>query len=297
MKIERYAAIDIGSNAVRVLISNVISSKMKSPKFMKSSMVRVPIRLGEDSFTVGEISDKNKKRMVKAMKAFKHIMKISNVTSYMACATSALREANNAEEVVELVKRTTGIQILIIDGKREAEIISTTNIFESINKNKTFLFIDVGGGSTEFSVLVKGERIVSKSFKVGTVRMINNMVSDKIWVEIQRWIEQNTKGYTKLSLLGSGGNINKLFKIAGIKEGRPLSFIKLNTLYSELNQLTYEERIVQWELNPDRSDVIIPATQIYLKALQWSGASEIYVPKIGLADGMIKVLYAENKKP
>lgn len=297
MKIERYAAIDIGSNAVRVLISNVISSKMKSPKFMKSSMVRVPIRLGEDSFTVGEISDKNKKRMVKAMKAFKHIMKISNVTSYMACATSALREANNAEEVVELVKRTTGIQILIIDGKREAEIISTTNIFESINKNKTFLFIDVGGGSTEFSVLVKGERIVSKSFKVGTVRMINNMVSDKIWVEIQRWIEQNTKGYTKLSLLGSGGNINKLFKIAGIKEGRPLSFIKLNTLYSELNQLTYEERIVQWELNPDRSDVIIPATQIYLKALQWSGATEIYVPKIGLADGMIKVLYAENKKP
>lgn len=296
MKIERYAAIDIGSNAVRVLISNVISSKMKSPKFMKSSMVRVPIRLGEDSFTVGEISDKNKKRMVKAMKAFKHIMKISNVTSYMACATSALREANNAEEVVELVKRTTGIQIQIIDGKREAEIISTTNIFESINKNKTFLFIDVGGGSTEFSVLVKGERIVSKSFKVGTVRMINNMVSDKIWVEIQRWIEQNTKGYTKLSLLGSGGNINKLFKIAGIKEGRPLSFIKLNTLYSELNQLTYEERIVQWELNPDRSDVIIPATQIYLKALQWSGASEIYVPKIGLADGMIKVLYAENKK-
>ena len=295
MKIERYAAIDIGSNAVRVLISNVISSKMKSPKFMKSSMVRVPIRLGEDSFTVGEISDKNKKRVVKAMKAFKHIMKISNVTSYMACATSALREANNAEEVVELVKRTTGIQILIIDGKREAEIISTTNIFESINKNKTFLFIDVGGGSTEFSVLVKGERIVSKSFKVGTVRMINNMVSDKIWVEIQRWIEQNTKGYTKLSLLGSGGNINKLFKIAGIKEGRPLSFIKLNTLYSELNQLTYEERIVQWELNPDRSDVIIPATQIYLKALQWSGASEIYVPKIGLADGMIKVLYAENK--
>lgn len=297
MKIERYAAIDIGSNAVRVLISNVISSKMKSPKFMKSSMVRVPIRLGEDSFTVGEISDKNKKRMVKAMKAFKHIMKISNVTSYMACATSALREANNAEEVVELVKRTTGIQILIIDGKREAEIISTTNIFESINKNKTFLFIDVGGGSTEFSVLVKGKRIVSKSFKVGTVRMINNMVSDKIWVEIQRWIEQNTKGYTKLSLLGSGGNINKLFKIAGIKEGRPLSFIKLNTLYSELNQLTYEERIVQWELNPDRSDVIIPATQIYLKALQWSGATEIYVPKIGLADGMIKVLYAENKKP
>ena len=296
MKIEQYAAIDIGSNAVRILISNVISSKKKPPKFMKSSIVRVPIRLGEDSFTVGEISEKNKKRVVKAMKAFKHIMKISNVKAYMACATSALREANNADEVVQLVKKNTGIHIQIIDGKREAEIISTTNIFESINKNKTFLFIDVGGGSTEFSILVKGERIISKSFKVGTVRMINKMVSDKIWFEIQNWIEQNTQEHSKIALLGSGGNINKLFKIAGIKEGRPLSYIKLNTLYKELNKLTYEERIVQWELNPDRSDVIIPATQIYLKALQWSGASEIYVPKIGLADGMIKVLYANGKK-
>jgi exopolyphosphatase/guanosine-5'-triphosphate,3'-diphosphate pyrophosphatase len=296
MKIEQYAAIDIGSNAVRILISNVISSKKEPPKFMKSSIVRVPIRLGEDSFTVGEISEKNKKRVVKAMKAFKHIMKISNVKAYMACATSALREANNAEEVVQLVKKNTGIHIQIIDGKREAEIISTTNIFESINKNKTFLFIDVGGGSTEFSILVKGERIISKSFKVGTVRMINKMVSDKIWYEIQNWIEQNTQEHSKIALLGSGGNINKLFKIAGIKEGRPLSYIKLNTLYKELNKLTYEERIVQWELNPDRSDVIIPATQIYLKALQWSGASEIYVPKIGLADGMIKVLYASGKK-
>lgn len=296
MKIEQYAAIDIGSNAVRILISNVISSKKEPPKFMKSSIVRVPIRLGEDSFTVGEISEKNKKRVVKAMKAFKHIMKISNVKAYMACATSALREANNAEEVVQLVKKNTGIHIQIIDGKREAEIISTTNIFESINKNKTFLFIDVGGGSTEFSILVKGERIISKSFKVGTVRMINKMVSDKIWFEIQNWIEQNTQEHSKIALLGSGGNINKLFKIAGIKEGRPLSYIKLNTLYKELNKLTYEERIVQWELNPDRSDVIIPATQIYLKALQWSGASEIYVPKIGLADGLIKVLYANGKK-
>jgi exopolyphosphatase/guanosine-5'-triphosphate,3'-diphosphate pyrophosphatase len=296
VKIERYAAIDIGSNAVRVLISNVISDKNLPPKFMKSSMIRVPIRLGEDSFTVGEISNKNKKRMVKAMKSFKHIMKINNVKSYMACATSALREANNADEVVQEVKRKTGIDIQIIDGKKEAEIISTTNIFKSINKNRTFLFIDVGGGSTEFSILFKGERIISKSFKVGTVRMINNMVSEKIWDEIAQWIKSNTKQYSKLALLGSGGNINKLFKIAGIKEGRPLSFIKLNTLYKALSELSYEERILQWELNPDRSDVIIPATQIYLKALSWSGASEIYVPKIGLSDGMIKVLYAENQK-
>ena len=294
MKIERYAAIDIGSNAVRVLISNVVTKATAPPKYMKSSLVRVPIRLGQDSFTVGEISEANIKRMVKAMKAFKLIMKVNKVKRYMACATSALREANNAEEVIQTIKKKTGIGIQIIDGKREAEIIATTNIFESINKNRTFLFIDVGGGSTEFSVLVKGERVVSKSFKVGTVRMINNMVSEKVWEEIKEWIETHTKDYSKLALLGSGGNINKLFKIAKVKEGRPLSFIKLNTLYNELNQLDYNERIIQWELNPDRSDVIIPATQIYLKALQWSGASEIFVPKIGLSDGMIKVLYREN---
>lgn len=294
MKIERYAAIDIGSNAVRVLISNVVTTENHPPKFMKSSMVRVPIRLGEDSFTVGEISKRNEKRIIKAMKAFKHIMRINNVKSYMACATSALREANNGEEIVANIKSKTGINIQVIDGKREAEIIAATNIFKSINKNRTFLYIDVGGGSTEFSVLVVGERVVSKSFKVGTVRMINNMVSDKVWEEIQAWIEKHTQEYSKLALLGSGGNINKLFKIAGIKEGRPLSFIKLNSLYNELVQLDYNERILQFELNPDRSDVIIPATQIYLKALQWSGCSEIYVPKIGLSDGMIKVLYQEN---
>ena len=294
MKIERYAAIDIGSNAVRILISNVVVSPGNHPKYMKSSLVRVPIRLGQDSFTVGEISPRNIKRMIKAMKAFKLIMKVNNVKKYMACATSALREANNANKVIKEVKKKTGIEIQVIDGKREAEIIATTNIFESINKNRTFLFIDVGGGSTEFSVLVKGERVVSKSFKVGTVRMINNMVSEKVWEEIKVWVETHTKYHTKLALLGSGGNINKLFKIAKVKEGRPLSMIKLNQLYNELNQLDYNERILKWELNPDRSDVIIPATQIYLKALQWSGASEIFVPKIGLSDGMIKVLYRQN---
>lgn len=294
MKIESYAAIDIGSNAIRVLISNVVITAGNPPKYMKSSLVRVPIRLGQDSFTVGEISPRNIKRMVKAMKAFKLIMKVNNVKKYMACATSALREANNASEVIKEVKKKTGIEIQVIDGKREAEIIATTNIFESINKNRTFLFIDVGGGSTEFSVLIKGKRIVSKSFKIGTVRMINNMVSESVWEEIKQWIENNTKNYSKLALLGSGGNINKLFKIAKVKEGRPLSMIKLNQLYNELNQLDYNERIVQWELNPDRSDVIIPATKIYLKALHWSGASEIFVPKIGLTDGIIKVLFNEN---
>lgn len=293
MRIERYAAIDIGSNAVRLLISNVVSAQGHPPKFMKSSMVRVPIRLGEDSFTVGEITKRNEKRMIKAMKAFKYIMRINNVKDYMACATSALREANNGEEIARNIQSKTGIDIQVIDGKREAEIIATTNIFERINKNRTFLYIDVGGGSTEFSVLVNGERVVSKSFKVGTVRMINNMVSQKVWDQIESWISTHTQHHSKLALLGSGGNINKLFKIAGIKEGRPLTLIKLNTLYNEMSHLDYNDRILKWELNPDRSDVIIPATQIYLKALQWTGCSEIFVPKIGLSDGMIKVLYQQ----
>ena len=294
MEIKKYAAIDIGSNAVRVLIANVVEVEQHPPKFMKSSMVRVPIRLGEDSFTVGEISTKNIKRMVKAMKAFKLIMKVNNVTHYMACATSALREANNAHEVVDVVAKKTGIHIDVIDGKREAEIISTTNIFDFIQRDRTFLYVDVGGGSTEFSVLVKGERVASKSFKIGTVRMINNLVSAKVWDEIEAWITEQIEGKGKIALLGSGGNINKLFKLSKVKEGRPLTLIKLNTLYNKLNALSYEERIMQLELNPDRSDVIIPALQIYLKALKWSNSTEVYVPKIGLSDGMIKVLYQEH---
>ena len=294
MEIKKYAAIDIGSNAVRVLIANVVEVEQHPPKFMKSSMVRVPIRLGEDSFTVGEISTKNIKRMVKAMKAFKLIMQVNNVTHYMACATSALREANNAHEVVGVVAKKTGIHIDVIDGKREAEIISTTNIFDFIQRDRTFLYVDVGGGSTEFSVLVKGERVASKSFKIGTVRMINNLVSAKVWDEIEAWITEQIEGKGKIALLGSGGNINKLFKLSKVKEGRPLTLIKLNTLYNKLSALSYEERIMQLELNPDRSDVIIPALQIYLKALKWSNSAEVYVLKIGLSDGMLKVLYQEH---
>ena len=250
------------------------------PKFMKSSMVRVPIRLGEDSFTVGEISERNEKRMIKAMKAFKHIMQINNVKAYMACATSALREANNGKEVVANIKAKTGIDIQVIDGKREAEIIATTNIFESINKNRTFLYIDVGGGSTEFSVLVKGERVVSKSFKVGTVRMINNMVSDKVWDEIKAWIEEHTQQYSKLALLGSGGNINKLFKIAGIKEGRPLSFIKLNSLYNDLVQLDYNERICNLSLIPTVRMLLFPPRKFTLRPCNGVGVPKFLYLKL-----------------
>lgn len=294
MKVKKLAAIDIGSNAIRILISNVVQVEGEHPVFMKSEMIRVPIRLGEDSFTVGEISPKNIKRVVKAMKAFKLIMKINGVKNYMACATSALRESSNADELIAKVKKKVGIKIELIDGKKEAEIISYTTILADQGHNSNYLYVDVGGGSTEFSVLKNGKRIVSKSFKAGTVRMINYMVNDKVWLEIEKWIKMNTKGIEKIQLLGSGGNINKVFKLSNIKDGNPITYFNLKSFYQDLKKLSYEERILRYNLNLDRADVILPALEIYLKALKWSGATKVFVPKIGLSDGMIKMMYKKH---
>ena len=295
LKLKKFAAIDVGSNAIRVLISNIIESK-EGVYFQKNALVRAPIRLGEDSFTLGEISKKNIKRMVKAMRAFKLLMKVHGVSHYQAFATSALREANNSIEVIDHVKKKAGIKIEIIDGRKEAEVISYSKLSEFLNSQKTFLFVDVGGGSTEFTIIDEGKRISSKSFKIGTVRLINDLVDDRVWKAIQGWIEKNAKPYRKITLIGSGGNINKLFKLSNIKEGKPLSLIKLNQIYLELESLTYEERLLKFELNPDRADVIIPAAKIYLKSLEWSGGQKIYVPKFGLSDGMIKYMYKNGKK-
>ena len=291
MKVKKLAAIDIGSNAIRILIANVVQEVGEHPVYMKSEMIRVPIRLGQDSFTVGEISKKNMKRVVKAMKAFRLIMKVNCVKHYMACATSALRESNNADELVALVKKKAKIKIEVIDGRKEAEIISNTTILNDFGQNLNYLYVDVGGGSTEFSVLQEGKRIVSKSFKTGTVRMINNMVNEKVWLEIEKWIQTHTTEIKKIALLGSGGNINKIFKLSNIKEGKPLTYIKINAIYQDLKKLTYEQRILKYNLNLDRADVILPALEIYLKTLKWSGATKVFVPKIGLADGMIKMMY------
>ena len=291
MKVKKLAAIDIGSNAIRILIANVVQEVGEHPVYMKSEMIRVPIRLGQDSFTVGEISKKNMKRVLKAMKAFRLIMKVNGVKHYMACATSALRESNNADELVALVKKKAKIKIEVIDGRKEAEIISNTTILNDFGQNLNYLYVDVGGGSTEFSLLQDGKRIVSKSFKIGTVRMINNMVNEKVWLEIEKWIQTHTTGIKKIALLGTGGNINKVFKLSNIKEGKPLTYIKINAIYQDLKKLTYEQRILKYNLNLDRADVILPALEIYLKTLKWSGATKVFVPKIGLADGMIKMMY------
>ncbi|MFL2611405.1 MAG: exopolyphosphatase [Flavobacteriaceae bacterium] len=294
MKIEKFAAIDIGSNAIRLLITNVIIKKGFPIKFIKSSIVRVPIRLGQESFTIGEISSKNVSKIVQTIKAFKHIIKVNEVKSSLAFATSALREANNSKNIIKEVKKKTKLKIEIIDGRKEAKIISLNNIFELLNKNRIFVYVDVGGGSTEFSIIENGKRKNSKSFKIGTIRMINKITSEDVWNQIRIWIKSNIRQQSKIALIGSGGNINKIFKIAGVLDSRPLTLIKLNSIYKSLIKMSYEERIINFDLNPDRSDVIIPAAEIFLKALEWSGSSEIYVPKFGLADGMVRLLYKKD---
>ncbi|CAD0007493.1 MAG TPA: exopolyphosphatase [Flavobacterium sp.] len=291
IKIKKYAAIDIGSNAMRLLISNVVEQEGKEPQFNKSSLVRVPIRLGQDAFTVGEISAENIDRMVDAMKAFNLLMKVHKVERYMAFATSAMREAYNAKEVVELIKKKADIKIEIIDGKKEAAIIASTDLHHLLRTDQTYLFVDVGGGSTEFTLFSDGKMINSRSFKAGTVRLLNNMVHDVVWDEIEKWIKANTKDYEEVTLIGSGGNINKLFKMSGKQQEKPLSYIYINSQYAFLNSLTYEQRIAELGLNSDRADVIIHATRIYLNAMKWSGARQIYVPKIGLSDGIVKAMY------
>ena len=293
MKITKYGAIDIGSNAVRLLVANVIEENDREPQFRKSSLVRVPIRLGADAFVTGVISEGNTSRMIDAMNAFKLIMKIHGVTRYKACATSAMREAQNGTEVIQKILQETNVEIDIIDGKKEAAIISSTDLSQLIESDGTYLYVDVGGGSTEFTLFSKGKIINSKSFKIGTVRLINNNKADNklMFKKVQYWIDENTRDYKRISLIGSGGNINKLFKMSGREPGRPISYIYLNAQYQFLKKMSYTERISELGLNPDRADVIIPATKIYLSAMKWSGARKIFVPKIGLSYGIIKSLY------
>ena len=294
LSIKKYAAIDIGSNAVRLLISNIIEQKDKPTQFKKSSLVRVPIRLGTDVFLNNEISTENTQRIIDTMLAFKLLMKSHKVVKYKACATSAMRESLNGKQVVEAVFQNSGISIDIIEGEEEAAIIAATDLHKYIDNNKTYLYVDVGGGSTEFTVIHQGSPVASRSFKIGTVRLLNDMVRMEAWKELEEWITANAKFYEKIEVIGSGGNINKIFKISGKLEGKPLSYFYLTTYYNTLQSYSYEERITELDLNQDRADVIIPAMRIYLFSMKWSGAKNIYVPKIGLADGVIKSIYYDT---
>jgi exopolyphosphatase/guanosine-5'-triphosphate,3'-diphosphate pyrophosphatase len=292
--IKKYAAIDIGSNAVRLLISNIIEQDGEPVVFKKNSLVRVPIRLGADVFLNGEISEYNQERMIDTMKAFSLLMKSHGVVRYKACATSAMREASNSKALSEKIINTCGINIDIIDGEVEAAIIAATDLNTFIDINRTYLYVDVGGGSTEFSIIHNGEKKQSKSFRIGTVRLLNDIVKNETWLDLEQWIKENTKHYYKIELIGSGGNINKIFKISGKDIGKPLTYFYLTSYYKMLQTYSYEERITKLNLNQDRADVIIPATRIYLSAMKWSGAKDIYVPKIGLSDGIIKSMYYET---
>jgi len=291
VKIRKYAAIDIGSNAIRLLVHNVIETSERPPQFFKNALVRVPVRLGEDSFTRGVISEENALRIHKTLKSFLLLIEVSGVEKFRACATSALREASNGAKILEEVREDLGLEVELIDGKTEASIIAGTDLKDLIRQDKSYLYVDVGGGSTEFTLFSGGRVISSSSFRIGTVRLLKEMVSEDEWAGLETWIRKETRGFPKISIIGSGGNINKLYKMSGRKSGQPLSYIWLNAQYQFLGSMTYEQRILELGLNPDRADVILPATRIFLLASKWSGAKQIHVPQIGLADGIIKDLY------
>ncbi|MDT0678227.1 Ppx/GppA phosphatase family protein [Autumnicola musiva] len=293
---KKYAAIDIGSNAVRLLVSTITEKAGKETSFRKTSLVRVPIRLGADVFLHQKISENNIARMLDTMQAFDLLMKSHGVERYKACATSAMREADNAEWVTQKIREKTGVEIEIIDGSHEAAIIAATDLHALIQNDCNYLYVDVGGGSTEYTLYSNGKTVASKSFKVGTVRLLNDLVENKTWKEMEAWVKDTTRDFKEIDLIGSGGNINNIFKTSGKKEGKPLSLAYLKKYDELLNSYTYEERITELDLKSDRADVIIPASKIYLRSMKWAKAHNIYVPKIGLSDGIIKSLYNEEKE-
>ena len=289
MKIERYAGIDIGSNGVRLLIMNLYIID-NQPRFDKAILVRAPIRLGSDSFVKNEIQEDTLEMLTEAMKSFHSLMKCYKVKKYRACATSALREASNAEEVVKKVFQNSEIQIELIDGKEEAEIIYTTQIIDYIKDEKGYLFIDVGGGSTELTYYYKGKSRATRSFKIGTVRALKNLVEYKEWVDMETFIKVLKLAEDTVAV-GTGGNINTLFKKSQKPLGKPLTLRYLKDMHKELKLLTVDERIIQYNFNPDRADVIVPALEIYTTIMKSARINDIYVPKIGLADGIVRSLY------
>ncbi len=289
----RYAAIDIGSNAVRLLIADITQSD-KGYGFKKNTLVRVPLRLGDDAFLDQKISEKKIADLVKTMTAFKNLMEVYQVSKYLACATSAMREAGNGKEIIKKIKKLADIDLEIIEGQREANIIYANHIEQNLDANKSYLYIDVGGGSTELSIFVNRQLLASKSFNIGTIRILDNQDKDETWDEMKAWVKSNTKDLKHLAGIGTGGNINKLFRMSDEKDDAPLSFTKLNTMYNELNSYSLKERITLLKLNQDRADVIIPACEIYLTLMKWTGIKQIYVPKVGMVDGIINLLIEEN---
>jgi len=291
----RLAAIDIGSNAARLLISDVKLDSFGNPVFNKLNLIRVPLRLGFDVFEKGIISKEKRLMVLQTMKAFAHLMKAYDVQHLKACATSAMRDAGNSNDIIKKIKLETDIEIKVITGDEEANYIYENHIAENLDKLHAYLYIDVGGGSTEITFFSEGNLKYKESFNIGTIRLLKNQVTENNWNELKDHIKQNTKSNLPIIAIGSGGNINKIFSLSKKKEGKPLSLDLLKDYYKELSAVSLEDRIKLYKLREDRADVIVPALQIYINIMRWAEITEMYVPKIGLADGLIQSLYEEVK--
>lgn len=289
------AAIDIGSNAARLLIAEASVYKDGTVYYTKLNLLRIPLRLGFDVFDSGKISADKKKQLIETMKAYKLLMDIYKVEHSKACATSAMRDASNGEAIRKEVLAETGINIEIITGHQEANILYETHIVDKLNADKSYLYIDVGGGSTEVTMFADNQIIFKESFNIGTIRLLHNKVTDLQWDYMKNHIKTHVKDYDSIEAIGSGGNINKIFSVSKRKDGKPLSLDMLKEYYLEMSSATVAERKHHYGFRDDRADVIVPALQVFIAIMRWAGATEIYVPKIGLADGIIKMLYQQNK--
>jgi len=291
----KLAAIDIGSNACRLLIDDVIAVANNKTDFIKLAFVRVPLRLGFDVFETGRIGDIKIEKFLKTIESYRLLLDVYEVKHLKACATSAMRDASNAKEILQLVKEKTGIGIDVISGQDEAKYIYENHVAENLNSQESYLYIDVGGGSTELTFFSDGKLICKESFDIGTIRLLKNQVTENTWNEMKNFILTKTKGYHHVTCIGSGGNINKIFSLSKRKEGRPLNVEMLRNYYSEFSSITLQQRMSLYNMREDRADVIVPALLVFINVMRWAETDEIYVPKIGLADGLIHILYDEVK--
>ena len=289
----RLAAIDLGSNACRLLINDVIQASESKPEFIKLALVRVPLRLGFDVFEMGKISDEKIDKLVKTIMSYKYLLEVYEVKHLKACATSAMRDATNATQVIKKVKEETGIELHVISGDDEASFIYENHIAENLNTLESYLYIDVGGGSTELTFFSDGKLIFKKSFDIGTIRLIKDQVAEANWNKMKDYIKAGIKGYHHVTCIGSGGNINKIFSLSKRKEGKSLTLEMMRNFYKEFSNVNLQQRMNLYKLREDRADVIVPAILIYINVMRWAEAEEIFVPKIGLADGLIHNLYEE----
>jgi len=287
----KLAAIDIGSNAARLLISEVTKQPKQAPVFNKINLVRVPLRLGFDVFETGEISKAKVKMLMQTLKAYKHLLEAYEIKHLYACATSAMRDAKNSKDIIRKVKLETGIEIKVISGQEEASFIYENHVAENLDSDHSYLYIDVGGGSTELTFFAGGALVSKESFNIGTIRLLKNQIKEKTWDDMKDYVKKNIKSALPSIAIGSGGNITKILSMSKTKEGKPLSLDLLKDYFKELSSVSLEDRMHMYGLKEDRADVIVPALLIYIQVMKWANIDAIYVPKIGLVDGLIHHLY------